>query len=84
MLKMKTADTVVPTVYRVGQTCLIDRVSPALPSRAPTPVAEERVRTPRAVPPLPAWMALAPAMSDDESPASEASSVKPPLPPKPR
>ena len=89
MLKMKTADTVVPTVYRVGQTCLIDRASPALPStirsesRASTPVAEERVRTPKAVPPLPAWMALAPALSDDESPASVASSVKPPLPPKP-
>ncbi|KJA28423.1 hypothetical protein HYPSUDRAFT_1087110 [Hypholoma sublateritium FD-334 SS-4] len=89
MLKMKTADTVVPTVYRVGQTSLIDRASPSLPasvrseSRAPTPVEEERVRTPKAVPPLPAWMALAPAMSDDESPTSEGSSIKPPLPPKP-
>lgn len=89
MLKMKTADTVVPTVYRVGQTSLIDRASPALPasvrseSRAPTPVPEERVRTPKAVPPLPAWMALVPAMSDDESPTSETSSIKPPLPPKP-
>lgn len=89
MLKMKKADSVVPTVYRVGQTDLIEPVLSTFPvnnrpvSLPPSLVDEERVRTPKGVPPLPAWMALSPIASDPSPVRSQASSTKPPLPPKP-
>lgn len=93
MLKMKTPDTVVPTVYRVGQTKLIDRptwstmVPEMLMARTPderpksplaaTPVEEERIRTPKP------WVATPPTARDSQEPVREASPAKPPVPPKP-
>ncbi|KAF9567754.1 hypothetical protein CPC08DRAFT_746636 [Agrocybe pediades] len=86
MLKMKTADTVIPTVSRFGRRVLIPELSAITPESAPSPpkrdsvnLSAEPVSSAPPVPPKP--VEAIPATSSPVAPAPQA--AKPPLPPKP-
>jgi len=86
LLKMKSLDTVIPTVYRVGQKLLIPQVSEVAQSSVQTATEPERPSPSRRattsgppVPPKPFMPELPPVPSVTLPTAT----IKPPLPPKP-
>ncbi|CAA7264849.1 unnamed protein product [Cyclocybe aegerita] len=98
LLKMKAPETVIPTVYRVGQSTLIPRpeevqTTPKVNSQN---VNVETRASPPPVLPAPFWYESTPPASRPRSPAEEERiktptassvplpSVKPPIPPKPK
>ncbi|KIM47460.1 hypothetical protein M413DRAFT_22123 [Hebeloma cylindrosporum] len=87
MLKMKTSDTVIPTVYRVGQRTMIPQSSPveqnsAMDTSTSTHADEDRVKTP--TPTTRASDSFSPRVQEERASARVASPGNPPpVPPKP-
>jgi len=88
MLKMKTADTVIPTVYRVGQRTMIPQSSApveqnsAMNTSTSSPTDEDRVKTPTPIARVPD--PLFHAVQEEPAPVRVASPGNPPpVPPKP-
>ncbi|KAJ3517856.1 hypothetical protein NLJ89_g241 [Agrocybe chaxingu] len=97
LLKMKAPETVIPTVYRVGQSTLIPRPEEVqtTPKVNLQNISVETRASPPPIPPAPFWYEQTPPASRPRSPAEEERtetptaslvplpSVKPPVPPKP-